>query len=154
MTSPVRTIAQNHSVREAAAFLLDVGIHGAPVVSRKGRVVGVISMTDVTRYERERPPEFLQGEAPAMGPFQMEGWEGPTVKEVMTPTVISVPPASTLSSIVKVFVRRHVHRVMVMNRRGALLGVISETDVLKACFGVKSPGRKRLKRDPVKKLLK
>lgn len=147
MTSPVLAIGTDHSIREAAAFLMEHGIHGAPVVGKGGRVVGVFSMTDVTRYERERSPEMVRDtdyyhavdqddhrkEVRVNRDFQLEGLEGPKVGEVMTPSVIAVRESVKVTRVVDVLLKYRVHRVMVMNARGALLGIISETDILKAC---------------------
>jgi acetoin utilization protein AcuB len=49
MTSKVHTIHQDWTIEEAAALLLTHKISGAPVVNDKGRLVGVITQTDIFR---------------------------------------------------------------------------------------------------------
>jgi acetoin utilization protein AcuB len=49
MTRKVHTIHQDWTIEEAAALLLDHKISGAPVVNDKGRLVGVITQTDIFR---------------------------------------------------------------------------------------------------------
>jgi acetoin utilization protein AcuB len=49
MTRKVHTIHQDWTIEEAAALLLTHKISGAPVVNDKGRLVGVITQTDIFR---------------------------------------------------------------------------------------------------------
>jgi acetoin utilization protein AcuB len=49
MTSPVVTIASDRSIVEAAEELMSRKVTGAPVLDAEERLVGMISMTDLTR---------------------------------------------------------------------------------------------------------
>ncbi len=49
MQADVLTVPSNMSVGELAQTLLERGISGAPVVDREGRVIGVVSASDVLR---------------------------------------------------------------------------------------------------------
>lgn len=53
MQTEVTTVSPGTSVRELTRVLADQGISGVPVVSRGGRVVGVVSSTDVVRFTAE-----------------------------------------------------------------------------------------------------
>jgi CBS domain-containing protein len=50
MTSPVQTIRQETSLREAAGMLSGSHISGAPVVDADGRCVGVLSSSDFVTW--------------------------------------------------------------------------------------------------------
>ncbi|MFH1155088.1 MAG: CBS and ACT domain-containing protein [Pseudomonadota bacterium] len=49
MTSPVVTVASNRSIVEAAEELMSNKVTGAPVLDDKENIVGMISMTDLTK---------------------------------------------------------------------------------------------------------
>ncbi|HET6342164.1 MAG TPA: CBS domain-containing protein [Gemmatimonadota bacterium] len=65
MTSNVVTVGPQTSLRELVGVLRDERVSGVPVVSG-GRVVGVVSATDLLDFEFEQPPE---------GPTDWEGLE-------------------------------------------------------------------------------
>src|SRR5689334_3550006 len=50
MTTPVRTIPQETSLREAAHLLTRERISGAPVVDGDGRCIGVLSSSDFVTW--------------------------------------------------------------------------------------------------------
>lgn len=144
MTRPVFTLRQEMSVREAARALVRRGIHGAPVVDGRGRVAGVLSVTDLARYEGEREPDVVRetdyyrlveasrmGDVPWGKGFHIEADRTPRVREIMTPSVIFVEEQTGLASILRTLRRHRIHRVMVLRNPGRILaGVITETDVL------------------------
>jgi len=56
LTNPeVLTVRVDLTVRELAAFLTEKQISGAPVVDGSGRLVGLVSLTDVAENDAERP---------------------------------------------------------------------------------------------------
>jgi Predicted transcriptional regulator, contains C-terminal CBS domains len=73
MTDRVLTAQADWSLQELASFFTEHSISGAPVISDYGGVIGVVSVTDIARYdseasseteeeaEREEPPAFLSG---------------------------------------------------------------------------------------------
>jgi CBS domain-containing protein len=50
MTRDVVTVRYDETVRRAARLMADHGINHLPVVDTDGRVVGIVSSTDLTRY--------------------------------------------------------------------------------------------------------
>jgi len=52
-TTKVKTLRPTDTLAAAARLFLDEQITGAPVVDSEGRCVGVLSVTDVTRAEKE-----------------------------------------------------------------------------------------------------
>lgn len=146
MTKPVVTLRAEQGIREAAAALLEAGVHGAPVVEESGLVIGVLSMTDLTRYERGRETQLqkesdyyrMAREGRERGVSWSKGWhlespEDATVREVMSPFVISVYEDAMIADVVSILLRNQIHRLIVVRNPGpALVGVVSETDILAA----------------------
>jgi CBS domain-containing protein len=55
MSSPVRSVGADRLVHEVLLEMIEGGIHHLPVVEEGGRVVGVITDTDILGLERRRP---------------------------------------------------------------------------------------------------
>lgn len=131
------------NVREALVLLTDKGFSAAPVIDDAGRPVGVLSRSDLLIHERERPaylphqPAYYHEQelrhhkrAPVEG-FEVEDVDPTPVRDVMTPAVFSVAPATPAAKVVSEMINLHVHRLFVVDRDGVLIGVISTMDVLK-----------------------
>jgi CBS domain-containing protein len=141
MTVNPVSVRENATIREAIAFLTATGFSGAPVVNEAGRPVGVVSKTDLLRHViagAAQPAGIHAGhdgaalmcdpEAGRHGPF----CNGPAeVREVMTPAVVAVPRTASLAQVAGKMIGRGVNRVFVIDKTGALVGVISSLDVLR-----------------------
>lgn len=153
MTRTVFTLRPDHGVREAAALLLENNVHGAPVVDDAGKVLGVFSVTDVTRYERERDTSLpnesdyqrMTDDGRQKGVTWSKGWhleapEGTAVREVMSPFVISVYEDASITDVVSILLRNQIQRLIVVREPGpSLVGVVSGTDVLAAVYAALCP---------------
>lgn len=97
------------SIDEAVSVLTAHHIGGAPVVDG-GRVVGVISKTDILDPDRI----------------------GRVVGEVMTPLIIYLRADEPAMAAVRLMLAEGIHRVIVIKEMGKLAGIVTTTDVLKA----------------------
>jgi CBS domain-containing protein len=57
-----------------------------------------------------------------------------TVRDIMTPTIFTVPATTPVSEIAREMVAGHVHRLFV-TRRGRIVGIISALDLVKLLIG-------------------
>ena len=144
MTRNPVSLDQRAPLHDAEALLTDREISAAPVIDVAGRPVGVISRADIVRHDREQArtlapvPEFYEkaelslatGESLGTG-FQVETIVPTEVGEVMTPTVISVPPEMPAWEVVARMLALKVHRLFVVDKGGVLIGVISALDILR-----------------------
>jgi len=132
MTRDVIALPQAMSLQEAAHRLSEAGVSGAPVMDDAGRCVGVLSRGDLIRAVEEglpRPPE-----PPFFGDWQIEEeGDGPgEVARMMTRSLIAVPPDASLAEIARAMHSSRVHRVLVQDEAGRVVGVVSSLDVLGA----------------------
>jgi CBS domain-containing protein len=150
MTTKVITVDPNTSVQALAALLSERGISGVPVVDSDNRVIGIVSEGDLLhRVETgtERRPEPVTGrrrswclDAIASNQDLARDYvksHGRTVKDVMTPDVISVADTTELGEIAMLLETKRINRVPVV-RDGKLVGIVSRANLVRALAAAKS----------------
>ena len=116
MSHPLFSAGPDHTLKKTAALFLEYNISAAPVLDRDGKPVGVITKTDLTRYESERDSDAA----------------AETVGRWMTPAVFSVSENAGLDEVCREMVKNGIHHLFVRDDgTGRLLGVISSFDLLK-----------------------
>jgi CBS domain-containing protein len=145
MKSPVLSLDAETVLSDAAAWMSDNQISGAPILDHTQRPVGVVSLFDIVTYlsgmevtgggfYRFSYPDFAEG-----GDGWEKGWEevepdalkNTPVSEIMTPEILTVGERTPLPQVARLMKRKHVHRLFV-ERDGNLVGVISTMDLLGA----------------------
>ena len=124
MQTDVVAVVPEMTVRELIHLLLEERISGAPVLAPTGKVLGVVSGTDVLRLA-SRPSSRLADAA---------GFPERCVADIMTPVVFTVHPEESLSDLARFFRQGRVHRALVMEN-GMLLGVVTPFDMVQSLFG-------------------
>ncbi|WP_376960206.1 CBS domain-containing protein [Azospirillum sp. A26] len=140
MTPRVITIGPDATVAEAARTMLENHISGLPVVDGSGKVVGIISEGDLLRRvelgtERHRSwwlGLMSGGTLPAEDFIKSHARK---VADVMTTHVTTVDESASPEEVVRVMETRRIKRVPVV-RRGALVGIISRANLLRALASV------------------
>jgi CIC family chloride channel protein len=121
MQQNVRTISSEACVAEVVTSLADAHISGLPVVDKGGRIIGVVSATDVLTAEAE-------SESATMGRDVMEET---SVRDIMTPHPLTVAPDEDVREAARQMLYADVHRLFVA-KDDRLVGVISTTDIVRA----------------------
>ena len=123
MQPHVRTISSEACVADVVVSLADGHISGLPVVDKVGRIIGVVSATDVLTAEAEADSESstegrgLMAETP--------------VRDIMTPRPYTVAPDEEVREAARQMLYAEVHRLFVA-QGDRLVGVISTTDIVRA----------------------
>ncbi|HEV3258271.1 MAG TPA: CBS domain-containing protein [Gemmataceae bacterium] len=144
MTPSVVTIAATATVQEAVMLLTERNLSAVPVVDADGQSIGVVSRSDIVAHDCARSEYVETGnEAPKKklfvqqlrenrpNVFYVENARATVVRDIMTPVVFSVGPQTPPNTVVDAMLSLNVHRLFVTNDAGALVGVISATDVLR-----------------------
>ena len=116
MDTSVPTLSPEIQIMAAVDFLLHHQVTGAPVVDSSGRLVGIITETDLLKLLTEG----VQGE-PAVEA---------TVAEFMTTNVITVPPAVDIYYVAGMFLANKFRRLPVVED-GKIVGAITRYDLLR-----------------------
>ncbi len=145
MRKEVVTAAPDLLLSDLEALLVRERVTGVPVVE-KGRVVGVVSRSDVVRQL-----ELERAQLGAASAFYLEPWDverrGPEdeervphavaerlehlrVRDVMVHHVIQVAPGAPLLEAARRMVENRVHRVIVIEE-GRLVGLLSALDLVR-----------------------
>lgn len=128
MHKSVITVAEDSSLEDVARTLVTYGITGAPVISKAGAALGVISNLDLVR---------------TCGGKSDECFKKMKVKDIMTPFIISVDPTTSVNHAAELMSKEGVHRLFVLkplkekkhvilqSQKMTIAGVISAKDILR-----------------------
>ena len=145
MSPDVMTVPDEMTTDDLARYLVEHEISGAPVVDDQGRLVGVVSMTDIGRSLAE--PSDLEpsgrsgfySDEPAdlsledLGQRYVEA-RAVTVRDVMTPAIHQVAATASAADVARLMVDQHIHRVIVTEGKQPV-GIITSLDLLKMIAG-------------------
>ena len=121
MQRNVKTVGSDASVAEAIVSLADAHISGMPVVDGVGKVIGVLSTTDV-----------LAAEAEAEDPTARQTLlEETAVRDIMTPRPFTIAQDEDVREAARQMLYADVHRLFVAEG-GKVVGIISTTDIVRA----------------------
>ena len=119
MTREVIVVRPETSLDTAAALLLDNGISRLPVIDRAGKLVGVLSKTDLVEEQVEREEGFTEdsgsltrrasGGIRAVEPNTHEHVVGPLVEDVMSRPALCVPEHFTVARASEIMAAHRVH---------------------------------------------
>lgn len=142
MNPEVVSVSEDMTLQELAGFLIENEISGAPVRNGSGRLVGVVSTTDIAFAcseeaqlgpDRSNPDFFVREWEETTNPedlreLHIEG-EGPLVRDIMNPALYSVDEETPVSDVAETMIESHVHRLLV-TRTEQVVGIITTSDML------------------------
>ncbi len=147
-------VRPSDSLLQALDLMTENHVTGLPVVDAHSHCVGVISATDILNYEQEQVELIADAEEDSGQHYNMETqrWESVRVSsfaleeygdihvdEVMSAEVVYVTRNTPLPEVAETMLRNNVHRVLVMDDRKQLYGIISATDFVRVFAQQKSP---------------
>jgi CBS domain-containing protein len=139
MTPDPILVRPQTSIKEAIKILAEQRISGLPVVDESGKLVGVISETDLLwRETGVEPPlyiTFLDSviylENPARHDKELHKALGQTVGEVMSDAPATVKLDHPLREAAKLMQERSIRRLTVTDDAGKVIGIITPGDIVR-----------------------
>ena len=107
MTRDVITVSPTATIKNLAMTLIKNQISGAPVASRNGKIIGVVSEADIVAKK------------------------GKDVKTIMSKNIISVTEETPVEEIAKLMTTHRIKRLPVM-RGSEVVGIVSRADIVNA----------------------
>ena len=135
MTTNVRTVSSDKKLGEVVSLMCIYRYSGIPVVD-DGKLVGTVSESDVLGKMFPKLEDLMSGMSNVDYDAQMDQYSdvvGITVRDVMSPVVISVKPDMHILQAASMMVGRKFRRIPVAVG-SELLGMVSMGDVHKAIY--------------------
>ena len=142
MNTELLKVRDDMTVAELAQFLVENEISGVPVEDAEGRLVGVVSLSDVARSLTGRDEAVLTHN---YSDYYLQSWEerfnaediaglriaesDETVGEIMTPSILAVDEEMPIGKVAEKMIDARIHRLLVTRDR-KVVGILSTTDLL------------------------
>jgi len=121
MSAPVKSMELTWSVKDAILFLVNNKFSGAPLVSREGDLISVVSEMDLMKLG------------------VMEGMEAVLWENIDSlqkrDKLITIKPEASFPELFKLFLENNIRRVIVVDDMKKLVGIVSRRDIIKAYLG-------------------
>ena len=118
MTTSLITVSVTDSLAHARRLMLRYGVGRLPVVDENDRLVGILTVTDIT--------EILSGK------LTSKGLEEILVKEVYTPDPITIEQTRSIKSAAQLMLKYRIGGLPVVDYSRNLVGIITRTDLVRA----------------------
>ncbi|MEM8830743.1 MAG: CBS domain-containing protein [Cyanobacteria bacterium P01_G01_bin.19] len=139
MTADPTTVSPQTSLQEAIQILAERKISGLPVVDETGKLVGIISETDLTWQATgvDAPPYimFLDSVIYLQNPLkhneEVHKALGQTVGEAMSDRPTTIKASQLVREAAKIMHDKKVRRLPVVDESSKLVGIITQGDVIR-----------------------
>ncbi len=135
MASPVITASKTATVREIAKILLEKRISAIPVVDEAGKLVGILTESDLMRRAEagtEHPyswwVHFIAGDATIAANYVKS--HSAKTEDVMTSDVVTAAPETPLYEIATLLEEHQIRRVPIVDKVGDLVGIVSRANLI------------------------
>ncbi|HZD71837.1 MAG TPA: CBS domain-containing protein [Actinomycetes bacterium] len=130
MTAPVVSVEPDTSFKGMIQRLTEHQISALPVVDGDGRLLGIVSETDLVRKEERQagdPAPILAG---LVWRRQHTETHGTRAADFMSAPAITIPPGASLQAAARLLHERNVRHLPVVDSDGRLVGIIARRDLL------------------------
>jgi CBS domain-containing protein len=132
MTTDVYSVRKDTTYEAIAAELREHRISAVPVLDEAGRVIGVVSESDMlAKLALDMGDGRGVTEIAGILPWhQLQKARAITAEQLMTSPPCTADPEDTVEHAAKIMYRRKVKRLPVIDAEGHLTGIVSRTDLL------------------------
>jgi len=147
MTRDVVAVGPDEDFKTVARLMHLHEVSALPVVDPEGKLVGIISESDLLAKERERGTN-----RPMLGLRRSEDnlAAARTAGDVMTSPAICISPEASIPEAARLMYREAVKRLPVIDHKGDLQGIVSRADLLKTF----TRSDESIRRDIIEEVLK
>ncbi len=145
MARNLTTLSSSETVESAARKMIEHRISGAPVVDSEGKLVGILSDSDILKHMKtvvddEVGMRYLSGTEHALSLFIMLAEKDHEVRDsvlrrlrmaqvgkAMTKRVITAKPGDSLESVAALMIENNVNRIPIVEN-DKLVGMVTKSD--------------------------
>lgn len=134
MTPEPVTVRPTTPLRELVELLINRDYRAVPVVDEAGRLLGIVTNSDlIERGGLRMRVELLGALDPAALAHELDALAagGATAADVMTRQVVTVSPDERVATAAHLMVSRRLKRLPVVDAAGRLVGILSRADILR-----------------------
>ena len=129
MSSPAVTVDEFTGVKEIACLLRGRGFNAVPVVSRLGRLLGVVSEADIIARQDRRLKQTHWYDTRQERAAHARAC-GSCARDIMTPTPATASAATSIEDLAETMWSRHLKSMPVVDDEGDLVGMVSRRDLM------------------------
>jgi len=136
MTTELKTLSPEMSVREALGKLQSMNISGLPVIDSDGKLLGMFTEKEVLsfilpsyiqkvgRFIYEENPKSTKKKFAELGTLQ--------VSQLMRKDMVVTGEETTLCEVARIMLTQKIRRIPVVDKAGKMVGLVCREDVIRA----------------------
>jgi CBS domain-containing protein len=141
MTKDVITVRPEMSIKDLAGLMAKKDIGGAPVVDAAGRLVGIVTESDLIIQDAHlQYPTYIHlldgfiywPKSAAKFNEEFKKALGATVADIMTVDVATAGENSTVEDMATMMVEKDIGRIPIIDNGGKVIGIVTKHDVVTA----------------------
>ena len=135
MTRPVHCVGLEMDLVQAAAFMADKRISGAPVADAEGRIAGVVSEKDfLARMGLGKSVSFMQIIAHCLTNkgCMVTNLRNHFIRDIMTTPAVTAGAEMTVGAISTLFIDRQINRLPIVDTDGRIIGIVTRADLVQS----------------------
>lgn len=135
MTTEVKSISPDTTIREALDLLDKLQISGLPVIDNNDKLVGMFTEKNILSYMLpsyiEKVGRFIYEDNPKAIKKKFMELTGVKVSQLMRREVITTSEDTTLSEAARIMLTQRARRLPVLDKSGKVVGIVARCDILK-----------------------
>ncbi|MFA5117759.1 MAG: CBS domain-containing protein [Candidatus Omnitrophota bacterium] len=139
MVRDVVSIKPQENAYAAWQILTNMQISGLPVINAEGKLVGMFTEKEILAHMLpsyiENVGKFIYKENPKSTKKKFSEFKSMAVSELMRREVVTTTEDTTLCEVARVMLTQKARRIPVLDKSGAVVGMVARCDVLKALAG-------------------
>ena len=136
MTTNILSTQKFESVLSVANILADNNISGLPVVDKTNKVIGIITQADILSIVGVRKGHTFKDLLKHMLGEPLAGTRmGDMVGDIMSSPAAVIRDDATIAEAAQIMDERKIRRLVVVDEKNKLTGLITRADILKAVIG-------------------
>jgi len=144
MSEKVVCVHPDTPIHTLIKILIKNHINGAPVVNKDGKLVGVVSKTDIVEYDEKTSKKRVPSSKKSFysdtnGKLKKalakiskaKSFGNAVVQDIMTSHVVTAQADDTIDRLAKIMYDKKIHRIIIQDKE-QVIGVVSTLDILHA----------------------
>jgi CBS domain-containing protein len=129
MTAQVVTVTKAARYKDVVRLMTEHKVNALPVITDRGRVIGMVSEADVLRKQEQNFRRFGTG-LPHRTRRERDQAKAHRAGELMTSPAITIHPEAPLGAAARLMNGHNIRRLPVVDATGSLIGIVSRRDLL------------------------